>query len=109
MPAARLLHLDSPLKSTPRLPLQFEYTGNLSEVSREIVIPPGSPAENIELAQIGLPKGTLVLLIRRNDRFLVPQGDTVLAGGDTLMLMGSIELLDQVEQLLYEAAPESPA
>ena len=109
MPAARLLHLDSPLKSTPRLPLQFEYTGNLSEVSREIVIPPGSPAENIELAQIGLPKGTLVLLIRRNDRFLVPQGDTVLAGGDTLMLMGSIELLDQVEQLLYEAAPENPA
>lgn len=99
MPVARLLGLDKPLKSRPRVPLLLENTGNLDSSMREYDILPESPFIGKTLADAGLPKGALVLLIRRNNSYLVPRGDTELYERDTLMMLGDEQVIGEANEL----------
>ena len=87
MPLAKLLKLDAPLKKKVRMPLSFEETGDSSSDSRELELPPCRNGQT--LAEMKLPEGALVLMIRRDEKFIVPRGDTVLYEGDILTVMGS--------------------
>ncbi len=93
MPAARLLHLASPLRQTVRNPLSFEHTGTMNASTREFIF--GSEMKRCTLAQLGLPKGALVMVIRRGTEFMIPQGDTLLESGDALTIVGSDRILEQ--------------
>ncbi|NLF94062.1 MAG: potassium/proton antiporter, partial [Oligosphaeraceae bacterium] len=72
MPLARWLKLDMPLRNDPRVPLSFENTGTMDASSREFWV--DERADQKTLAELGLPKAALVMLIRRDDKFLIPQG-----------------------------------
>lgn len=87
MPFARLLKLDKPLKVSPRVPLEFENTGTINGDMREFEVLPGAPYIGRKLSELGLPKGALVLLIRRGREFVVPHGSTVIEAHDGLMVL----------------------
>lgn len=93
MPAAKLLKLDAPLRKTPRMPLVVEETGDANAGSAEVVVPESCGGRS--LARMNLPEGVLVLLIRREDRVVVPRGDTRLEPGDVLTLMGNKQALTE--------------
>ncbi len=59
------------------------------------------------LRHVRLPGEALVLGIQRNGEFVVPHGDTVLHEGDTLVLVGSPETLNQARGWLDPAGPFS--
>ncbi len=101
MPMAKLLKLDAPLHKNIRLPLSIEETGDGKSGSVELAVPASLAGES--LAQLKLPEGALVLMIRRNDGFVVPRGDTRLALGDVLTVMGTREALRLTEKRLAEA------
>ncbi len=86
MPMARLLGLDAPLQKAPRMPLSIEETGNAATQSRELTV--GSSIDGKTLAEISLPEGTLILLVQRDGVLLIPRGDTRLAKGDILTVVG---------------------
>ena len=101
MPAAKKLKLDLPLKVHPRVPLEFENTGNMEDEMREYEILPN--ADNIvgkNLKTLGLPAGALVLLIRRGEKYVVPHGETKLEPNDSLMILGKPEVLDKTGNFL---------
>lgn len=102
MPYARYLKLDSPVKESPRVPLQFEQTGSSSETGTEFEIPEEYAGEERPLASLKLPKGALVVLIRRGAKFIVPQGDTKIAAGDVLMMMGNQNILRKTGEMLKD-------
>jgi Trk K+ transport system NAD-binding subunit len=54
---------------------------------------------------LGLPPGTRIVLLSRNDDYLVPSGQTVLEAGDTLLGLAAKHDLAVVRGLL--AAPVS--
>lgn len=109
MPLAKLLELDAPVRPALRVPVSVEETGDANAESTELTVPP--PWAGATLAQLHLPDGALVLLIRRENRFVVPRGDTVLAAGDVLTVMGSEEALRQSLRKFAEdpPAPQAPA
>ena len=43
------------------------------------------------LGAMSLPKGSLVIMIKRDDRYMVPNGTIPLHAGDTLLLMREAE------------------
>ena len=47
-----------------------------------------APLVRHALRKIDLPEGTLVALIRRQGRTIIPRGDTVLEAGDRLTILG---------------------
>ncbi len=97
MPLARFLGLDKPLKVKPRVPLEFENTGTINGETEEFEILPGAPYIGKKIAELGLPKGALVLLIRRGREFVVPHGNTVLKEHDGLMILAEPAILSATE------------
>ncbi len=49
---------------------------------------PTAPLVGRALREVSMPEGTLVALIRRGGRSLVPRGGTVLREGDRLTILG---------------------
>lgn len=98
MPLAKLLKLNAPMKKNPRVPLSWEETGDKSSESRQLTVPIACDGKSI--AELHLPAGALILLVRREEKFLVPRGDTVLQYDDILTVMGSPEALKQAEEQL---------
>ena len=89
MPVAKWLQLDAPLKKKRRSPLAIEETGDNDMLSRELLVTRDFGKST--LAEIKLPKGVLVLMIHRDDKIIVPRGNTVLAEGDLVMVLGSAD------------------
>jgi hypothetical protein len=54
----------------------------------DFILPYGSPRVGKTLVALNLPKDSLIALIGRGDRFLVPDGGTVLEAGDVLWVLG---------------------
>lgn len=98
MPLARLLKLDSPLKSRKRVPLEFEYTGMSNEEMREYDLPEKSVLSGVRIADMRLPAGALILLIIRDNHLVVPHGNTELESNDVLIVLGSPQVMKETDE-----------
>ena len=77
--------------------LQFEG-GNAHLV--EVTLAEGSPAAGASLAELRLPRDATVVAVVRQDRLVVPRGDTVLNPGDEVMVLVTGDAERAVQQLL---------
>jgi trk system potassium uptake protein TrkA len=64
----------------------------------EMEVADGSPADGVRVADLGLPDGSLVISILRDGGGFVPAGDSVVRGGDEVLLVLDIGLEDAVTQ-----------
>ena len=77
--------------------LQFEGgTANLVEVT----LADGSPADGIRVSDLGMPRDATVVAVVRQDRLVVPRGDTVLDIGDEVLVLVIGEAESAVRRLL---------
>lgn len=97
---ARLFGLDAPLVEPRHYPLEFEETAAMDSSMREFVIPAGSPATRRQIVDLDLPEEALVVLLSRDERFLVPRGGTVIEPGDRLLVLVSPADLDRTMRVL---------
>lgn len=72
----------------------------------EYVLSPGSAGVGKRIADLGLPRGSLVVRIVRQSNELVPHGDTVLEVGDRVVVELRPEDQQAVENCLQGANPE---
>ena len=70
----------------------LEY--RLDETSRLVKVP---------LGQLHLPRGSLIVAVKRGASLFVPRGHTQLAPGDKIILMGTPEAMQQVESMVDPA------
>ena len=83
---ARLLHLSTPLEKTGNdfgveLPEEIETDLSDMTITMEML------NEADTLKDMNLPKGTLVMIVKRGDEFLIPNGTLKLHVGDKLLLI----------------------
>jgi cell volume regulation protein A len=84
---ARLLRVDAPPERRLRLPLDFAPATTTETELLDVMVPFTSPVAGRQIVDLGLPAGTLVVLISRDNQYVVPAGGTVIEGGDTLVLL----------------------
>ena len=60
----------------------------------------GSALINAPLGQLHLPRGSLIVAVKRGGKLFVPRGNTQLEAGDKIILMGTPEAMHQVESLV---------
>jgi trk system potassium uptake protein len=60
----------------------------------------GSPLSGRTLAELHLPRGSLIVGVRSGDRFTIPRGTTRLDAGDKVFFMGSTEAMRAVQRLV---------
>ncbi len=84
---ARYWNLTAVASRQRAFPLLFNPDESIDSHMAEITVEAGSAAENRKIMDLQLPENTLVVLVSRKERFVVPQGSTVLRGGDRLMVL----------------------
>jgi trk system potassium uptake protein TrkA len=68
---------------------------------RQFLLAPGAKAAGKAVSALRLPAGTIIIIVLRADRAIIPNGSTVLAPGDELMVMGDAGELKNLEPLFY--------
>ena len=66
----------------------------------EVTLADDSPAANVTLADLRIPRDATVVAVVRDDRLIVPRGDTRLAAGDEVLLLVVSEAEEAVQKLL---------
>jgi trk system potassium uptake protein TrkA len=69
----------------------------------EYRLDPGAPLAGRRIADLNLPRESLVVAVRRGESFFIPRGDSELAAGDRAVLMGTPAALQGVTRLLGAA------
>ena len=110
MPLARLLGLACATDERERAPLELEITdaGGDSEMF-EFEVPSGAEFVGLSVAELGLPAGALILLIRRQGSFFPPRGDARIEAGDGMLIMGSGAVMREVNRKFFPDADYHPA
>ncbi len=107
---AGFLHLTLPVRLKQRTKADLELTESLKALLTEISIPESSPVIGKQIVQLGLPKTTLISFIKRKDKFIIPDGSTLLAANDKLYVLSeSQHALTQVLKRLEMNADDQPA
>ncbi len=109
MTVARWLKVDRPVKVRPRPPFEFERRAGVHSEMREIDVPPEAAAVGMPVAELGLPEGVLIVLIRRGDSFIVPKGQTAIEAYDTLLVIAGRDSLPAAQAVLSACPPEAPS
>ena len=66
----------------------------------EVTLADDSPAAGVTVADLGIPRDATIVAVVRDDRLIVPRGDTRLAVGDEVLVLVTAEAEDTVQQLL---------
>ena len=70
---------------------------------QELPVSDDAPAIGISLAELGLPRGTRLAAITRNHQAFIPEGTSVVEGGDVVILVGNATAFQQARKLFHDA------
>jgi len=101
---ARWLGLDAPIVEKRVSPIECEPSGRLKCDLVEIEIPPDSDAAGKQIVELGLPEGSLIVLINREGEFIIPGGNTVLKHGDRLQMLAEEAVLPEVRSVILTSS-----
>jgi cell volume regulation protein A len=84
--AARWLGVDVEVERQP-VPPDVTAVANASATVKEIRIPPGSTTAGKRVFDLALPPGALVVLLRRGEHVMIPDGGTAIEEGDVVLFL----------------------
>lgn len=93
---ARWLRVDAPALPRRVYPIEYTPMDGLKSELKELPVPAGSNVVGKAIVELGLPADFLVILIARDNDFMVPSGGTVLQAGDTLLVLSDKQSFDEV-------------
>jgi cell volume regulation protein A len=98
-PVARLLRITAPDQATELM----VDTAPLERMNADLLqldVPPGSRLAGVYLDELRLPVGAVVTLVLRDGRGFVPDRDTRLRTGDSLLIVATADVRDVAERRL---------
>lgn len=84
---ARWLHVSVPGKIKRSFPLDIELKEDIKSELVELDIPLNSPVVGRAVVEIGMPKGSIIVLIHRDDKYITANGETVIEANDHLLVL----------------------
>ncbi len=84
---ARWLHVALPEKVKRRTPSDITISDEVKKTLEEITIPGNSSAIGKKLMELDLPPTVLIVMIKRGDKYITPNGFTRIEAGDHLSVL----------------------
>ncbi len=97
---SKLLGLDAPMNKKINYPIQFEKMDGMDAELTDVPVPYESPAVGKTIAELGVPKKLLIVLISRQGQFIVPSGSTVIEQADILLVLSNNEDILALQKLI---------
>ncbi|MEP7108970.1 MAG: potassium/proton antiporter [Ferruginibacter sp.] len=82
---AKLLHLDVPSKAKRRT--DFEIADNFKREKVQVEISPGNIVIGRMVVQLDLPKGAQIMTVKRDNKYIIPVGSTMIQVHDKLFIL----------------------
>ncbi len=98
--ASKLLGLYSPMDTRKRYPIELEQFEGMDVSLTDVLVPYNSDVVGKTIAQINVPVNALVVLISRDEKFIVPNGSTVIEEGDVLLVLANDEDIKSLQDVL---------
>ncbi|MGA9118214.1 MAG: potassium/proton antiporter [Bacteroidota bacterium] len=100
--AARLLHLDAPMERKKQYPIEFAPLKGVDTELVDLMVPFNSEVTGKSIIELGMPQDSLIVLISRDDSFIIPSGGTILQEGDTILVLVNKSNLPAIRGILQE-------
>lgn len=84
---ARFLDVDVPMGRNWRSPIRFERTEGIDANLTELIVPYESACVGQAIVDLKVPSRSLIVLISRDEKFIIPNGATIVEGGDVLLVL----------------------
>lgn len=97
---ARWLKVAAPISKKRLYPLEFVPSRDSKSDLVELTIPDDSLIRGKQIVDLHLPKTALIVLLNRNDDFIVPRGGTVLEPGDKILVLSDKQALAEVRSIV---------
>lgn len=86
---SRALNLDLPAARKKNYPIEFEKVEGIDADLNDIIVPYNSRVAGRTIRELNVPENCLIMLVSRDDKFIIPTGSTVLHGGDVLLVLAN--------------------
>jgi cell volume regulation protein A len=86
---SKMLKLDAPWTNRTSYPLEFEKREGIDAELTDIIVPYDSRVVGKMIRYMNVPEKCLIMLISRNDKFIIPSGTTVIESGDVLLVLAN--------------------
>jgi cell volume regulation protein A len=96
----RYLGLATPRSFKPRYALEFEEGEGMEGTLMDFILPYNSGVVEKPLVDLGLPPESVITVIVRDDKYLVPTGTTILRPGDVLLILLNKASIPEVNRIL---------
>lgn len=97
---AKFLKLDLPLLRKVKSPIEFESTAESETDLYDFYVAENSGLVGKSIVEIGIPKDSLIVLINRNEQYIVPAGGTIIEQGDILLVLTNKKMVGEIKNLL---------
>jgi cell volume regulation protein A len=97
---AKLLKLDVPNVELISSPTEFSYLDQTDRTLIKLTVPDSNLFINKTIVQITALKGSLIVSVKRGDKYFVPSGGTILEAGDELQALVEHEKLNELKLVL---------
>lgn len=94
--AARRLGVEAPILPKRTYPIEYTPMGGFKSELQEISIPVGSKVVGKAIFELQLPDDFLIILVARDNDFIIAYGGLVLQAGDTLLVLSEKASLEAV-------------
>ncbi|MFA5085241.1 MAG: TrkA C-terminal domain-containing protein, partial [Candidatus Omnitrophota bacterium] len=103
---SRMLKLDVPLAYRRQYPIEFEKTKAIDAELSDVIVPYNSEAAGKKISDLNVPKKCLIMLISRDDKFIIPSGSIIIEGGDVLLVLANAADFSAFQQTLAHLKKE---
>lgn len=97
---AKLLKLDAPFMKKVKSPIEFESKQGDENDLYDFYMAENSSVIGKTVVEIGLPKESLIVLINRNEQYVVPRGGTIIEQGDIILVLTNKKVIGEIKKLL---------
>ncbi|WP_308430876.1 potassium/proton antiporter [Deinococcus metalli] len=102
---ARWLKVNAPLSAHTVMPLEYTPTGAGKNDLIEVTVPTASGVVGTRIMDLGLPPDALIVLIYREQQYVIPRGTTPLHAGDVLQILAARPAAEMVQARVNASGP----
>ncbi|HET8864503.1 MAG TPA: potassium/proton antiporter [Gracilimonas sp.] len=97
---AKKLHVDSPIIPKTKFPVEFEPSVDTKSAMKELEVEADDPIVGHQVIDLNFPENSLIVIINRDGKFLVPRGTTVIQTGDKLLILAQKGSMSDIRKII---------
>lgn len=97
---AKFFSVDAPAEKKRNYPIEFTPATETTTDMIDLFVPFGSKVIGKSIVEIGMPEDSLITMIIRDEKYIVPSGGTMLEENDTILVLANKNNIGKIREIL---------